>query len=1651
MATPKVNLTEVEVKERVVKDSTERLAAELLIVYPNSLNAAKISEFSRDELIKRITRGRLFLGILTRIPESLEEKFPFVVEVKPVGEPEVSEMSVDQLLKYFLMRDERRDKEEALRREEQRRKEARQDQIRKEEWERADRLHREEREERERERREMEARHRTSLDRDNKKELRVKRASDVLSKTVGIFPEDPLSIPTFFHLLERQFVLNAIDEDLFLPLLNQLLTDKARRLVARLSDDEAASYAVLKQALLREFQLTPSKYRENFVNTVKNREETFVNLATRLEVGLKYYLESRKIKLNDENRPLFNLLIADRLKECVPDYLMDFVRDKELDNWLQPQKLAELLDTFVADKQVGGNQSHNGGNVNENFGRNNYSNGNRLVRKSQIRCTRCFGYGHARSQCTRPFVNQRGQGNGFGAKQPAGQSVFKPFGASNESKIMRCNLCRGPHYARNCTANKSVYGTNRVVRFHSNESLHIDKLTEEDTELKQRVDHVGVLPQSEIVSEEIKPNVEMFSDNVGSKHEFCRKVVDLNVVINLGESNVSAVVDSGAQITTVHKDLVPIEYLNDGSSRGKITLQGAFGNPVTAELIILPCKLIQNVDSALMSTNISTTLISCAVTDQLSEVKVLLSLADYHDLLKIATVILPVIDLNLMPNYDCSIFNPHLDDDQVTATSPVALTDSNNLVGLPHIVPINTDNEVVYDEVDVDLDVKPIVSCNNNEECSKNMNVMQICDENIGNVNMSSEFLMLQKNDLTLENCFKQAEQKKGPYFVHPDSKLLYRRITVKNINRDQLVVPEVKRREILFNAHENNGHFGVKKVKQSIAKVFYWPTLKRDCIDYVSRCPDCQKRRRLTVFDRVPIRPVVKPTTCFEVISIDICGPINPPSARGHHYVLGMICLQSRWVEVYPLKTLKSSEICDNIVKFCQYAGIPKCIISDNAASMTSSLNEELYSRLGIEMRTSTQYHSEGNANIERFFLTFQSMLHHCIVSEKPREWDKCIPNLLWVYRNMPNETTGLTPYFLVFGKEGRGVLDVLKDTWSGDINYPPTLNSSTVKYLETLKENLRIAQESAEIHAGKMQTAYIDKYNKRTKDKSFSVGDQVLILMPDSTNKLKSRWIGPSVITQKLSKYSYMVASENGSVRALHANKLREFKPRIESIGIVHSEDFEFGDIVECPLSTDHVDDVDFDCQLDKLDLSHLSSEQKNRVITLLKLHRKAFSDKPGKCDRDIAQHTIRLLDGFQPKAMRPYRIPEKLQVEVSKQIDDFLKQGLIRESNSEYGHPIVCVTKPCGDIRLCCDMRYVNSGTISDRYPLPRVDDLIRKVSSAKFITSLDCTQGYYQIPMNSASISLTSFVTHKGQYEWLYMPFGLKCASQTFQRALDRILAKHDDYARAYIDDICCHTSSTFDDHLHQLDCVLKSIEDAGLTLKLSKCKFAKPSVLFVGHVVGNGTIVPNPDRVVAIRNIVEPTTKKAVRSFLAMCNYYRSHIPRFSELAIPLTEITKVRHSSTFVLNDKQREAFNKLKHSLADTTVLYSPKYDRKFILYCDASEYAAGACLSQLNDNGVERPIAFASCKFNETQKRWATIERESFAVIFGLRSFDVLIFGSEIDVFTDHNPLSYLVNCSPRSAKLTRWALGIQRWNINVKHRSGKLNVNADCLSRL
>jgi transposase InsO family protein len=417
-------------------------------------------------------------------------------------------------------------------------------------------------------------------------------------------------------------------------------------------------------------------------------------------------------------------------------------------------------------------------------------------------------------------------------------------------------------------------------------------------------------------------------------------------------------------------------------------------------------------------------------------------------------------------------------------------------------------------------------------------------------------------------------------------------------------------------------------------------------------------------------------------------------------------------------------------------------------------------------------------------------------------------------------------------------------------------------------------------------------------------------------------------------------------------------------------------------------------------------------------------------------------------QPLKQAPYRHPPAKRAIINEEVANLLRNGLIEPSFSPWGSPVLLVQKKDGSQRMCIDYRKLNALTKKDAYPLPLIEDCLERLKDAKYMTVIDLADAYHHIPMNPESEAATAFVTQDGLYQWKVMPFGATGCPGAFQRYVDQVLhGLIGDICTAYFDDIVIYTNGTFEEHLLDLERVLQRLRDHHLRAKLKKCHFGYESVLFVGHVVHNGTIKPDPTKVEAVQKAPTPRDVTALKSFLGLANYYRKFIDGFAKTALPLYKLTK--KNEPWVWTGAQEAAFNDLKRGLLNAKCLFAPDFRRPFILQTDASNIGLGAVLTQAFPDG-EHPVAFISRQLKPPEANYSTTELEALAVVWAIKTFEHYLVDRHFIVVTDHHALQWLPTKKSLNKRLSRWAVYLSEFDFSVEYRKGVDNANADALSR-
>ena len=465
-------------------------------------------------------------------------------------------------------------------------------------------------------------------------------------------------------------------------------------------------------------------------------------------------------------------------------------------------------------------------------------------------------------------------------------------------------------------------------------------------------------------------------------------------------------------------------------------------------------------------------------------------------------------------------------------------------------------------------------------------------------------------------------------------------------------------------------------------------------------------------------------------------------------------------------------------------------------------------------------------------------------------------------------------------------------------------------------------------------------------------------------------------------------------------------------------------------------------------RMDCDYLSEEEQQQVDDLVMQYLHVFSLDPLDLGlTDVIEHTIDT-GRHPPIKQAARRTPFILRQKIDELTKQMLEAGVVQPSKSPWASPVVLVRKKDGSHRFCVDYRRLNSATKMDVFPLPRIDDTLDMLAKTKYFTTLDLAAGYWQVKMDTNSQEKTAFATHSGLYEFTVMPFGLCNAPATFQRLMEAVLAGiARERCMVYLDDVLV-VGKDFQEHLANLKAVFDRLRVAGLKLKPTKCYFGSDQVEYLGYIVSQGGISADPRKVVAIQDFPPPRDVKTLQSFLGLASYYRRFISGFSVVANPLFCLT--RKNVEFVWDAACQEAFDRLKELLTQAPVLAFPLFDQGFRLDTDASGSGLGAVLSQQQDDGSVRLIAFASRSLQPHEKNYGVTELEALGVVWAVKHFRPYLYGQTCDVYTDHEALRSLLNTPHPSGKLARWGLALQEVNLTIHYRPGRKNANADALSR-
>ena len=430
-----------------------------------------------------------------------------------------------------------------------------------------------------------------------------------------------------------------------------------------------------------------------------------------------------------------------------------------------------------------------------------------------------------------------------------------------------------------------------------------------------------------------------------------------------------------------------------------------------------------------------------------------------------------------------------------------------------------------------------------------------------------------------------------------------------------------------------------------------------------------------------------------------------------------------------------------------------------------------------------------------------------------------------------------------------------------------------------------------------------------------------------------------------------------------------------------------------------------------------------------------------------------TIRstLQEGTSPPFGPVYPLSQTELDVLKKYIDDNLRKGFIRHSQSPAGAPILFVKKPDGSLRLCVDYRGLNNITIKNKYPLPLIGELLDRVGKAKRFTKLDMRDGYHRLRMAKGEEWKTAMRCRYGLYEFCVMPFGLCNAPGSFQHFANDIFKDFlDDFLVVYLDDLLIY-SNTPQEHKRHVRLVLQRLREAGLYLKLEKSVFNAEEVPFLGFIISPEGTRMDPSKVDAITSWPEPKSSHDIQVFLGLANFYRRFVNGYSKIVAPLTDLLK--KGVKFVWSEAQSKALSSLKEAFTTAPILRHFDRSKPAIVETDASDEAFGGALSQVGEDGLLHPCAFVSKKFNDAQRNYEIYDKEMFAIVecmFNHWRHYLEGSGIQATVVTDHKNLLWFTETKMYSRRHARWAEKLSRFDFVIKYRPGAQGGLPDALSR-
>ena len=871
------------------------------------------------------------------------------------------------------------------------------------------------------------------------------------------FEESKDKMDSYLSRFEKYATANKWDKNVWAAYLSALLKGRALDVYDRLSTEDAADYDKLKDALLKNFDMTERGFRKKFRYSRPERSETFIQFSSRLCSYLNKWLTMAKVEKSFE--AVCDFMARDQFLEACSRELFVHMKPKAFENLDAMAKEADLF----AEARGGVFSCVNKGQRDNNKGAAQSKPESKPSGKPEIKCGIC-GKGHLTIRCYKSPDRKQAYSAEVASGSSGSKGINSDYGGENEQgtqiKSDESESSRGRGYTRGRGRGyfRGRGKTDGAPRGGGHQMSFCKTEVSRESD-----DGIESIYQSKIDSS--------LNSDSNVKEGVCyflkSRLPTAEGTVN--GRKVEVLRDTGCTCCTVKRSLVSDDQLI--GKKSYVTLIDETTQKYPLAVIDVDCPFFTGKTEAL------------CMEDTL------------YDL------VIGNIDGSKLPDMS------HFSAAAVTRSQVKQSENACRKLKVPDQI-INEDKEALKQA--------------------------QATDPKLDSIRRRVD-----SGNITVSRGLNRGETK----FIRKKD-LTYRQFTKGSKVTLQLVIPEGFREKVLRLAHETlmSGHLGIKKTLDRVVSEFFWPGVCGDVARFCKSCDICQRTIQKGRVTKVPLGKMPLIDTPFKRVAVDIVGPIEPRSDKKSRYILTMIDYATRYPEAVALPSIETERVAEALIAMFSRVGIPSEMLMEHESRVTIEVMNEVSRLLSLQQLTTIPYRPYSKGPVERFHAMLKRVLL-TMCAERPNDWDKYLPALLFAVREIPQESLGFSPFELLYGHNVRGPMQILRELWS--VEETDEHARLTYQYVIDLRERLEKTCKLAQDNVRKLDIKQTAFYDKRLRSRKFDVGDKVLLLLPSESNKVLLQWNGPYEVLEVVNAMNYKI-NVKGVVNTYPANMLKLYVER-------------------------------------------------------------------------------------------------------------------------------------------------------------------------------------------------------------------------------------------------------------------------------------------------------------------------------------------------------------------------------------------------------------------------------------------------------------------------------------------------------------------------